>query len=211
MSGSQALCTLFARHHCARGPHSGCLSTPESGGVQKCARVPFPAHPLSRSHVASTFQLAQVASTREAGAPRACRCPLARVSSSPAAVFAAAGALGGKGGGRSCLRRARRSACCTARRARPSAATRAPARPPPPSCAGASPSPCAARSSAASGWRGRTRPPPFCAARSCRACRTTGATLQSPSSQSTQVRPPPAARGAARCTTGLGAVALRMM
>ena len=36
-----------ARRHCACGPHSGCLSSPESGGVQKCARVTFPAHPLS--------------------------------------------------------------------------------------------------------------------------------------------------------------------
>ena len=40
-----------ARRHCACGPHSGCLSNPESGGVQKCARVTFPAHPLSRPHL----------------------------------------------------------------------------------------------------------------------------------------------------------------
>ena len=40
-----------ARRHCACGPHSGCLSNPESGGVQLSGRVAFPAHPLSRSHV----------------------------------------------------------------------------------------------------------------------------------------------------------------
>ena len=40
-----------ARRHCACGPHSMRLSNPESGGAQVCALVPFPAHPLSRSHV----------------------------------------------------------------------------------------------------------------------------------------------------------------
>ena len=41
----------FARRHCACGPHSGCLSNPESGGVQTCARITLPAHPLSRPHL----------------------------------------------------------------------------------------------------------------------------------------------------------------
>ena len=45
----------LARRHCACGPHSGCLSNPESGGVQQCARVTFPAHPLSRSHACHRF------------------------------------------------------------------------------------------------------------------------------------------------------------
>ena len=45
-----------ARRHCACGPHSGCLSNPESGGVQLFGRVTFPAHPLSRSHVANAWR-----------------------------------------------------------------------------------------------------------------------------------------------------------
>ena len=40
-----------ARRHCACSPHSGCLSDPESGGVQLSARVTFPAHPLSLPHL----------------------------------------------------------------------------------------------------------------------------------------------------------------
>ena len=45
----------LARRHCACGPHSGRPSNPESGGVQQCARVTFPAHPLSRSHACHRF------------------------------------------------------------------------------------------------------------------------------------------------------------
>ena len=40
-----------ARRHCACGPHLGCLSNPESGGVQLFGWVTFPAHPARpRAH-----------------------------------------------------------------------------------------------------------------------------------------------------------------
>ena len=48
-------CRTVARRHCACGRHSGCLSSPESGGVQQCGKVTFPAHPVCGSHVARAW------------------------------------------------------------------------------------------------------------------------------------------------------------
>ena len=57
-----------ARRHCACGPRSGCLSNPESGGVQQSGRrrVTFRSAPpqLSRSHVSlHTLSLARCSPT----------------------------------------------------------------------------------------------------------------------------------------------------
>ena len=60
-----------ARHHCACGPHLGCLSNPESGGVQLSGRVTFPAHPLRVDPRPVTFlPVAHSLTSRAARSPR---------------------------------------------------------------------------------------------------------------------------------------------